>query len=755
VNRDQELVADHARRRRLRRAMLMCAAVVLLAPFSYRVESGLETAAHIKGSQTELVSQELASQFQSPFVHRVVLVMQGLPSPESDEGRRVLTKLTTEVQRAPGVSGVFSYLDWTDPIFLGNGGGTFIIIGLAPGDSPVESLIPDLRERIAGLRDEVQRHYPAVKLEITGETPLNFDLRKTSADEVGSAERLVLPLTLLLLLVAFRSVVAALLPLGVGLLAICMTLGASALLAKYWHLSILIQNLASMLGLGLGVDYALLMVSEFRENLAAGCNPSEAADRSARLGGHTLIVSASTVAIGFAALLTVPISDIRSIGVAGLLVAAASVLLANLLLPALLAWIGNRIDIGRPDFRRKISGNLSAWAPDRWRRWANKVTENSWLALLAAGVPLLLLGSQVARLDMALPRGNWLPPQSESVRALSSLQEMKSAGIVQSLRLILEFPAGFNLQSDSGWDALSRMSTQMASDNRAGRVISLSTLAGDRDRINFFRFLPEATLKSFLRSDGRATLIEILPASTVSSAEQIRWVRELRQANAAELTGMPGATIRVGGIPALNADYDSVVREHLPPVIALVVGGTSLALLLGFRSLFVAVKATALNLLSVAASLGLLVLVFQDGHGSRFLGVSGATGSVFPIVPILAFAIVFGLSMDYEVFLVARVLEARLRGLSESDAIADGLARTGGLITSAAAIMVVVFAAFTLGGFLVIKMLGFTLTVAVAIDATLVRMVIGPALLHVAGDWNWWPWGLRGAVIAPTDKSSR
>jgi len=181
----------------------------------------------------------------------------------------------------------------------------------------------------------------------------------------------------------------------------------------------------------------------------------------------------------------------------------------------------------------------------------------------------------------------------------------------------------------------------------------------------------------------------------------------------------------------------------------MVVVGTFLALLAGFRSLFAAVKAIALNLLSVAASFGALVLVFQDGHGSRLVGISGTPGSVFPLVPIVAFAIVFGLSMDYEVFLVARVLEARRSGLSEIDAIPEGLARTAGLITSAAAIMIVVFAAFTFGNFLVVKMIGFTLAVAVLIDATLVRIVIGPALLRVAGDWNWWPGGLATPCKAP------
>ena len=231
--------------------------------------------------------------------------------------------------------------------------------------------------------------------------------------------------------------------------------------------------------------------------------------------------------------------------------------------------------------------------------------------------------------------------------------------------------------------------------------------------------------------------------------DQVDWLRELRKTGATALTGVPGAQIRIGGIPALNADYQTIVAHSLMSVAALVVIGTLLALLGGFRSVVVAVKAILLNLLSVAASFGALVLVFQYGHGSSLLGVQGGTGSVFPLVPIVTFAIVFGLSMDYEVFLVARVLEARRSGLSEMDAIPEGLARTAGLITSAAAIMIAVFVAFTFGDFLVVKMIGFTLAVAVFIDATLVRMVIGPALLRIAGDWNWWPGGLTASPNAP------
>ena len=260
--------------------------------------------------------------------------------------------------------------------------------------------------------------------------------------------------------------------------------------------------------------------------------------------------------------------------------------------------------------------------------------------------------------------------------------------------------------------------------------------------------VPETIQKSLLRSDKQATLIELLPTATLTPNRQIQWVREVRSSDVATITGMPGAVLRVGGIPALEADYDSVVKERLPKVILGVVLGSLLALLIGLRSLFAAVKAILLNLLSVGASFGALVVVFQEGHGGKLFGLEGPTGSVYPIVPILSFAIVFGLSMDYEVFLVARVLEERRRGLSERSAVIVGLARTAGLITSAAAIMIAVFTAFIVRSFLVVQMLGFTLAVAVFIDATVVRMIVGPALLQLAGDWNWWPFGLSGASVA-------
>jgi RND superfamily putative drug exporter len=728
-------------------AGVVLAATIALLPFSFHAERHLETATRVEGSEAESVRQELASRFRSPFVDRVVLVIQGLPPADSAEGEQALTTIVAGLRDEPGVSGVVSHLELRDPIFLGRGGGTFVLVGLASTEGPVESLVPRLHELASSLENQLRGRYPAVKLELTGEIPLNFDIRKASADDVQRGESLVIPATLALLLVAFGSVVAALIPLAVGQLAIAATLAITGFLAQRWHLSILVQNLATMLGLGLGIDYALLMVSRFREAISAGHKGPVASVIAARQAGRTLLISASTVAIGFLALLTVPISEIRSIGVAGFLVAGMSVLLTNTVVPAVLALLGPRINAGRLPFTPTLDSHRAAHTGKRWRKWGTVIVAHPWLALFLAGAPLLLLAWQAKRLDTSLPRGNWLPQAAESVHALHTLEQMDRAGVVQSLRVVVELPMDSIAQTDAGWNALDGLTKRLASDPRSARVISITSIA--ESNRSSLTDLSRETRRTFLSSDGRAALLEVLPAASVSLRDQVNWVRELRKTGAAALTGVPGATLRIGGIPALNADYQTIVGDHFASVTALVVAGTLLALLAGFRSLFVAVKAIALNLFSVAASFGALVLVFQDGHGSSLLGVRGGTGSVFPLVPIVAFAIVFGLSMDYEVFLVARVLEARRSGLSEMDAIPEGLARTAGLITSAAAIMIVVFAAFTFGNFLVVKMIGFTLAIAVFIDATLVRIVIGPALLRIAGDWNWWPGGLATARRAP------
>src|SRR5271169_1255549 len=368
--------------------------------------------------------------------------------------------------------------------------------------------------------------YPGVKLELTGEIPLNFDIRKASADDVQRGESLVIPATLALLLVAFGSLIAALIPLAVGQLAIATTLAITGFLAERWHLSILVQNLATMLGLGLGIDYALLMVSRFREAISAGNDGPAASVIAARQAGRTLLISASTVAIGFLALLTVPISEIRSIGVAGVLVTGMSVLLTNTLVPATLVLLGPRIDIGRLPFTPKLDAQRAERTGKRWRQWGKTIVAHPWLALFVAGTPLLLLAWQVRRLDTSVPRGDWLPPAAESVHALHTLRQMDREGVVELLRIIVELPTDSIAQTDAGWNVVDRVTKRLASDPRCGRVISITTIAeGNRSSL---LDLSRETRRTFLSRDGRAALLEVLPAASVSLNDQVNWVRELR-----------------------------------------------------------------------------------------------------------------------------------------------------------------------------------------------------------------------------------
>jgi RND superfamily putative drug exporter len=712
----------------------------LVVPGARNIENRLEVAARMPSEQAQAVHDDLQRRFRSPFTDRVLLVVEGVPAPTTPGGREALETIVREVKKTPGVAGTLSSLDTRDAIFAGKEGGFLVIVGLDSGGRPVEELLPGLRATTQALTARLSAAFPKVWLGWTGEVPLNFDLRIASAADARSAELRVLPLTLVLLLLAFGGALAAVLPIGIGLLSISLSLGVAAWLAQYFTISIFIQTIASMIGLGLGIDYALLTVSRFREAFATRGATAASAEDAARRAGWTILLSAFPVSIGFAALLTIPLSEQSSVGLAGLLVTLFALLLSVTLLPALLALLGRRIDwlrIRRPSSTRAASGSAA------WRRWGGRVTRRPVTALVVVSAPLLVLALQAKRLTTSTPLGDWLPKGSESVSAYHALAGMGRENLIHSLRVVLDFPPGVHIDSEEGWNAAVRLYQKLKQDGRFERVQCLPAIFDRPDGLRFLPLLSPAVRRTLEASDGSATLFESIPSERLSPRDQVNLARELRTWNAAAITGLPGAKMSVGGRPAFDADYEDVVARHFHRIVVLVVGCTFLSLFAGFRSLLVAIKAVLLNLLSVGASFGALVLVFQEGWGARWLGLAGPTGSVFPIIPVVVFCIVFGLSMDYEVILVARIAEARRGGFNESGAIAEGLARTATVITSAAAIMIAVFAGFTLGNFLPIKMLGFALSVAVLIDAVAVRMVIGPALLRLAGRWNWWPGGLR------------
>jgi RND superfamily putative drug exporter len=726
------------RRRRLV-ALAWVGIAAAFLPRAGRVADTLEAGAHIRGSQSAAVDELLAGPLASSYAAYGVLVVGGAPSPATPTGAALLRRIVRPITHAPGVAGVFSYLDYSDTLFAGSRGtGTFVLVGFEADTISPDRRLPPLRALTRGLETGLRAEYPGLSLRWTGETALNVDLRRASSLDVRDAERRALPVTAAFLLFAFGALAAALIPVVAGAGAIAVTLGAAAVAARIWPLSIVLESVVAMLGLGLGIDYALLMVSRFREGLAAGAGADAAAEAAARYAGRTILLSGATVALGFAVLLTVPLNEMRAIAVGGLLVVVVSALIATTLLPGVLAILGARVDWGR--VRRRASRQSSA---RRWRRWGHWVTGHPWSALAFGALPLLVLAAQAARLRIGFPRGDWLPPSMESARATEELRAMGRSGVVQSVRVVVQLPEGRSVRREADWDALSEYAGELEADPRIERVRSIFAVAraAGMTRRALVR-LPEAFTRRLTRGlmspDGRVVLLELVPHDSVTLDGAVELVRGIRTTGAAR-SGVAGARVLVGGLPGFNADYQDAVAGRFREIVALVLGGTLIALFVGFRSILVPLKAVVLNLLSVAAAFGVLTLVFQEGHGARLLGVAEPLGAVFSSLPVIVFCIVFGLSMDYEVFLMTRVMEARRSGLADRDAIVEALGTTAQVITSAAAIMLVVFAAFTAGDFLLTKMLGFALAAAVLVDATVVRMVIGPALLQLAGRWNWWP----------------
>lgn len=715
---------------------LWVATGVALFPEARRVGEHLEVAARVRGSESEAVALALAQRFQSPWAAYAILVIRGVPLPDSIEAVPLRDSLLAAVTRLPGVTQVRTWRAPEDTLLVSRAAGAqFLIAGLDVRSGEEDALVPQLRQATAAVAAALAERYPGATIRWTGQALINADLRVASAADATGAERRALPLTLLLLILAFGTLPAALVPVLAGAGTVLLSLGLAARLGAHWPLSILLQNFVTMIGLGLGIDYGLLTVSRFREALAAGADPGAAATEAGRRAGHTIALSGLAVAIGFLALLAVPLAELRSVAVGGLLATLVAVLFSVTLLPALLSWLGagiNRIPL-RP-FRSNGA------AGERWRRWGRTVARRPVRVLLLAGLPLCVLGWQAHRLEGGLPRGDWLPPAMESARGLHDLEAAGRSGVLQSLRILVELPAGAGALTPAGWTALRRLAARLAAEPEIGTVRSFAPFDTERplSKLLFFSIDP-ADRRSWVTEDRREVLLEAVPGEGVDPHRLLDVAARLRRIDAAEVSGLPGVQLAVGGLPAFRLDYVNAVAGWLPRVVGLVLAATFVALCLGFRSVLIPLKAVLLNLLSVAGGFGAVVLVFQEGHGAALFGLAGPTGQVFGVIPTLVFCTVFGLSMDYEVFLVARVAEARREGMGEEDAIAEGLARTGPVITSAAAIMVVVFGAFTLGHFLVLQMLGLALGVAVLLDATVVRIAIGPALLSLAGRWNWWP----------------
>ncbi len=669
-------------------------------PSALGMNQRLDASARLQGSESAQVEAMLAHRFKSPFTKIALLRIAAGPAPETAEGRALLEGVSDALRKTPGVQGVISYLDRADALFTGLDSSSILIIGLSADNGRGDAAMASLRGTTDALRSQWAPKYPDLAFGWTGEAAVNADMRRLSAHETRAAELRVLPITLILLLAAFRSLTAALLPIICGALTIVVSLASIAAVNRIWPASIIVVSIISMVGLGLSIDYALLIVSRYRDELEGGATRPAAVREAARHGGRTVLLSGSAVAIGFGAMLWVPVSEVRSIGMGGLIVTTVAVLVAGTLLPVLLSTAGAWLDAGRLGRARKSA------SAGRWRRWAAWVSRRPILVLTIAAAPLLLLAAQAVHLRIDLPRGRWLPEAAGSVRVLHEIDSVARGNFGQIIEVVLDLPPGTRVP-----------------------------LGGPE----ILRQVPDAVRNNFVTADGAAARIELLPRRGLAATDAAVLVREIRAADPAALTGLAGTRIHVGGVPAFNVDYEDAIGRSFGRIVGLIVGSTLLALSVAFRSVLIPLKAVALNLLSVAAAFGAVTLVFQDGFGARLLGLPRALDGGFPIVPLLVFCIVFGLSMDYEVFLMARIADGRRAGLADADAFIEGIAGTGRVITFAAAIMLTVFGGFVFGEFVLVKILGFALGVAVLLDATVIRLGVGPALVQLAGRWNWWP----------------
>lgn len=695
--------------------------------------------------------QLLRTRFPKPLNDFFAVTLEATAPLDSTPGSLILDSLLAKFERQPYISTVASFRSTQDSTFMSpDGRRTFIVLamGAAYGDS-VATLVAPVRLLVQESIAQTGVDTAAVRIRVTGRAPLDLDVRTVVAADSRRGEIRLLPLTAGILLLAFGALVAAILPLIIGFLAIWVTLAVIVVLADYTPMSVFVLNMTTMLGLGVGIDYSLLIVTRFREELNRGLRRREAAARALSTAGAAVLTSGMTVVVGFAALLLTPLVETQSVGIGGLVVVAVAVALSTTLLPALLAVLGRQID--RP---RWLARRLTWYhAPTAWERWARNLGRHPRRALLLGATTIALLTAPVFWIKIGLPSRNWWPTATEAGQGVQILDRMGVANIILPVRVVVELPEGQSMTSAASLRGLRALSDSLRADPRVSQVRSIVDLKPQTSILEYsvlFSNMEDARaqygafLDAYLSSDGRVALIDVVLRDTTSLTSGMDVSRRARALAMTPPKQLKDARILVGGYTAASLDLQDVLLHRFPMLIVLILACTGVMLALVFRSVLVPIKAIIMNTLSVSATFGLIVLVFQHGFGASVFGLDGPTSAIFVVVPVLVFAVVFGLSMDYEVFLLARVKEAFDKTGNNEKATEEGLSATASVITSAALVMILVFGVFAFARVLAMQFLGFGLAVAVLLDATIIRMVLVPAIMHLAGEWNWWP-GVRRA----------
>jgi len=578
-------------------------------------------------------------------------------------------------------------------------------------------------------------HRGPLSVVVTGNVPITSSFNSTLQDDLQRAELVALPLTLLLLVLIFAAVVAALLPLGVGLLAIVGGFGGTVFLAHFTDVSQYATNVVTLIGLGVAIDYSLFIVNRFRDELAAGKTREEAIAISMSTAGRAITFSGVTVAIGLSAMIFFQGTFLASMGGAGAIVVGIAVLYGLTFLPAALSVLGERVDW--PSWLMRRLASRKPAGTGAWHSMAVWVMRRPWVVLVPAVAILILAGTPFVQLRMAQGGVDQLPPNNTARQGYDTLVRDFPGQDQTSIEAVVYYPDSSPLTSDHVGDVYD-LSRRLASLPNVLRVESIVDIDSTLSKADYQRLLsgPQSSLPTALQqavsigSGNHLVLLNVVTNQPPTS-DQARAI-----VNAVRAEHVVGGQVLSTGETAFDLDVVNFILGRVPIAIGSVVLVTYIVLFLLTGSVVLPFKAVLTNLLSISASFGALVWIFQQGHLSQQLGFTAQ--SIDPSVPVILFSIVFGMSMDYEVLLICRIQEEYRRTGDNQAGVAIGLEKSGRLITGAAAIMVAVFLAFGLSNFVIIKAIGIGLAVAIAIDATIVRILIVPSIMRILGWANWW-----------------
>ena len=615
--------------------------------------------------------------------------------------------LTEELAGQDGVEQAGSYWSLKAPPLKSKDGDQALVIGVIEGSDD------DVKERMEELSPLFTRSTAGLAVEVGGFAEVYRQMSTTIEEDLVTAETIAFPITMVLLVVVFGSVVAAGLPLLIGGLAIVGTFLILTILTSMTQVSIFALNLTTSMGLGLAIDYSLFVVSRYREELRKGLEPLEAVKASVRTAGRTVAFSGLTVALSLGALMVFPLAFLRSFAYAGIAVVLLAALASVVFLPAVLALLGHRVDSLRLWRRREAHEGEGFW-----HRIAVTVMRRPLPIATAVIVFLLVLGAPFLGVQWGQADDRALPEEASSHRVSQAIRENFDVNSANSLSVVAPHSGATEGEIDEYATTLSQTDGVFAVQAATG------TYAQGR------RVAPPDPSSARFTNAGDGTWLSVIPAVEAFSDAGEDFARDVRAAQAPW-------DVQVTGPSAALVDTKDSIFSKVPLAGGLIAAATFVLLFLMFGSVLVPLKAIVLNMLSLTATFGALVWVFQDGNLSGTFDFT-PTGFLEVSTPILMFCIAFGLSMDYEVFLLSRVKEEYDLTGDNTASVALGLERTGRIVTAAALLLSVVFVATATSGVSMIKMFGIGLTLAVIADATLIRATLVPAFMRLAGRANWW-----------------